>query len=65
MTSLRYLMVACVQVPLRIFGERLSIAWANLIIGRAQIQVYLSVWGQKQVELKSSRKRNPRALSLV
>ena len=62
MTSPRYLMVACVQVPLRIFGERLSVAWANLIIGRAQKQVYLSVWGQKQVELKSSRKRNPRAL---
>ena len=30
MTSLRYLMVACVEVPLRKFGERLSIARANL-----------------------------------
>ena len=65
MTSLRYLMVACVEVPLRKFGERLFITWANLIIGRAQKQVYLPVWGQKQVKLKSSRKRNPRALSLV
>ena len=65
MTSLRYLMVASVEVPLGKFGERLFIAWANLIIGRAQKQVYLSVWGQKQVKLKSSRKRNPRALSLV
>ena len=65
MTSLRYLMVACVPVSLRIFGERLFIAWANLIIGRAQKQVYLSVWGRKQVKLKSSRKRNPRGLSLV
>ena len=46
MTSLRYLMVVYVQVPLRKFGERLSIAWANLILGRAQKQVYLSVWGQ-------------------
>ena len=51
MTSLRYLMVACVQVPLRKFGERLSIARAILIIGRAQKQISVRL-GSKTGETK-------------
>ena len=30
-TSLRYLMVPCVQVPVRKFGERLPTEWAYLV----------------------------------
>ena len=33
-TSLRYLMVTCVQVPVRKFRERLPTAWANLRKGQ-------------------------------